>query len=502
MQDLKKSLHEHEKKILLALEEKKEMTEEELAEETSLPNASVSHASLWLYSKDLVEIKESKTIHLELNKEGKNYLEEELPERKALKEVKNGLEVKELEERLGKKKAKIAITWLMKKNLARIEAGHIELTEDGEEALYGKTKEEKALEYLKKPMKEEEVPDDILETLRERGKIIKETEETKRTVQLTEEGKKVLKDGIELEKKTNVLTHHMLKSNEWKEKEFRQYDIQAPVEDRKFGKKHFVSQAMDYVRKIWIELGFKEMNGPLINSSFWNFDALFVPQDHPARELQDTFYIEPEQADLPEQELVKRVKEAHEEGVAGSKGWQYDWSEEEARKRVLRTHATVLSAKTISKLTEDDLPSKYFSVGRCFRNESLDWSHLFEFNQVEGIVVDPDVNFKHLLGYLKQFFGKLGFEKARFRPAYFPYTEPSLEIEVMHPEKKSWIELGGAGILRPEVVEPLLGKEVPVLAWGMGYDRLIMDYYNIQDIRKLYSNDLKTLKEMKNWMRY
>ena len=167
----------------------------------------------------------------------------------------------------------------------------------------------------------------------------------------------------------------------------------------------------------------------------------------------------------------------------------------------MRTHTTVLSAKTLSRLKKEDWPAKFFAVGKCFRNETLDWSHLFEFNQTEGIVVDPDANFTHLLGYLKNFFIKLGFPMARFRPAYFPYTEPSIEIDVFHPVHKTWLELGGAGIFRPEVTEPLLGEPVPVLAWGPGFDRIMLEYYKITDIRDLYKNDLAQLRSIKEWMR-
>ena len=259
-----------------------------------------------------------------------------------------------------------------------------------------------------------------------------------------------------------------------------------------------MSQATEYVRKIWLEMGFKEMTGPMIQTSFWNFDSLFVPQDHPAREMQDTFFLDLE--GKLDNKFVKSIKKAHEEGIENSTGWQYKWSRELAKKTVLRTHTTTLSAQTLAQLKSDDLPAKYFAIGRCFRNEALDWKHLFEFNQVEGIVIDKDANFRHLLGYMKEFFGKLGFEKARFRPAYFPYTEMSMEVEVYHPKRKSWIELGGAGMFRPEVVKPLLGEDIPVLAWGPGFDRIIMDYYKLRDIRDLYKNDVSQLRGMKQWM--
>jgi len=188
-------------------------------------------------------------------------------------------------------------------------------------------------------------------------------------------------------------------------------------------------------------------------------------------------------------------------GDTGSKGWRYTYSKEEASRILLRTHTTVLSAQTIAGLKKEDLPAKFFNVGKVFRNESLDWKHLFEFYQVDGIVIDPNANLKHLKGYLKLFYKKMGYEKVRMRPAHFPYTEPSLEVDVFHPEKKEWIELGGAGIFRPEVVKTLLGFDCPVLAWGQGMGRIISEYWKITDIRDLYKNDLKQLKEMKMWLK-
>ncbi len=202
-----------------------------------------------------------------------------------------------------------------------------------------------------------------------------------------------------------------------------------------------------------------------------------------------------------DKKIIKAVKESHEGGIKGSKGWQYSWDEEEAKRLVLRTHTTALSSKTLSELNKEELPAKFFAIGKCFRNETVDWGHGFEFNQTEGIVIDKNANFRHLLGYLQQFFMKMGFEKVKFIPSYFPYTEPSVEIYVFHKEKKVWFELGGAGIFRPEVVMPLLGENIPVLAWGPGIDRMMMDYYDIKDLRELYKNDIKQLRNMKFWMK-
>ena len=250
------------------------------------------------------------------------------------------------------------------------------------------------------------------------------------------------------------------------------------------------------------------MTGDIVQVSFWNFDALFTAQDHPVREMQDTFFLN-KKTELPkDKKLINAVKQAHETGVGKglekSKGWRYKWDEEEAKKLVLRTHTTCSSAHKLAEISEnlkDNLPAKFFAIGKCFRNETVDWSHGFEFNQTEGIVIDENANFRHLLGYLKQFFKKMGFEKIRFSPAYFPYTEPSVEIHVWHPERKVWLEIGGAGIFRPEVTIPLLGKHIPVLAWGPGFDRTLMDYYEIKDLRELYKNNLTQLRKMKFWIK-
>ncbi|MFV2041169.1 MAG: phenylalanine--tRNA ligase subunit alpha, partial [Candidatus Hydrothermarchaeales archaeon] len=163
-----------------------------------------------------------------------------------------------------------------------------------------------------------------------------------------------------------------------------------------------------------------------------------------------------------------------------------------ASKTLLRTHTT---STTIRRLAEGGKqPIKVYSIGRVFRNERVSYKHLPEFHQIEGIVAG-DVSFKNLLGILKEFYGRMGFDKIRFRPAYFPYTEPSLEVEVYFEQKKSWIELGGAGIFRPEVTEPL-GITYPVLAWGLGLERLAMLRLDLTDIRALYRSDIDWLRSL------
>jgi len=188
---------------------------------------------------------------------------------------------------------------------------------------------------------------------------------------------------------------------------------------------------------------------------------------------------------------VKKVKDIHETGGGtGSAGWGGKWSREKAEQALLRTHTTVNTIKHISK--NPNPPVKVFSLSRIFRNESIDSTHLPEFTQIEGIILDEKGDFDMLVSVVKGFYAKMGFDKVRIRPAYFPYTEPSLEVEVFFNGK--WMELGGAGIFRPEVVAPF-GVKYPVLAWGFGFERLAMLKWNIRDIRDLYVSDMDLLKK-------
>lgn len=267
------------------------------------------------------------------------------------------------------------------------------------------------------------------------------------------------------------------------------FNVSTPAEDAQLGKNHIITVMANKVRSIMVELGFEEMEGDIVESSFWNFDALFQPQDHPARELADTFYVKGK--DEPsDKDIVKKIKAEHE------KFWKSDWKIEEASKKVLRTHTTAVTARYLSNLSKnkDKNPKKYFAIGRVFRNEATDYKHLAEFHQVEGIVVYENATFSDLLGILKEFYKRLGFEKIRFRPSFFPYTEPSLEIEVYFESRKQWMELGGAGILRPQVSIPLAGT-YPVLAWGLSLERPLMLSLGLEDIRDLYKNDLDFLEK-------
>jgi len=498
--ELLNRLHDHEKRILKTLEGKKSLTFRELQESTQLNKDSLEKASLWAKVKGVLKIDEEITEFIELTKEGQEYVKEGLPEKNLLKILEKGEKsIPSLNKKV--KKFNIGLVWVRKNNWVTIQKDQLELTTKGRKFIQEQLPEEKVLSQLREGKQNTKSFDKLITELLEKRGLIKQTVEKKREVFLTELGKSILPK-LEIKENIGQLSPKILKEKLWKTQFIRPYDVTLPSTKINPGKKHYITQIIEYIRKIWTDMGFKEMTGPLIDASFWNFDALYQPQDHPARDLADTFYMKiPEKGKLPDSQLVERVKQTHENGWnTGSLGWQYKWDPEFSMKSVLRTHTTSLSARTIAKLKPEDLPAKYFAVGRCFRNETLDWKHLAEFYQTEGIVVGEGVTFRQLQGYLRRFFIKMGFPKARFRPGYFPYTEMSMEVEVWHPEHKQWMELGGSGIFRPEVVKPLLGVDIPVLAWGLGFGRIIMDKYKVDDLRKLYLSDLKQLREAQVWL--
>ncbi|MAG02736.1 phenylalanine--tRNA ligase subunit alpha [Candidatus Pacearchaeota archaeon] len=471
---------------------------------SGMDEVSVHRALEYLSNKGIVVVRSEVEGVVELGVNGVLYLKQGLPERRLMNLIS---EKRSVSLRDGKKITKLSdnefkasLGVLKKKVLINLVNGNIIMVGKVEE--FSKhSLEEKFIESL--PKKVDDLSDEerfAFENLKNRRDIVEIVEKKSVKFEVTDLGRKIQKEKIDVDL-VEGLTNNMLKNNSWKGKRFRRYDILTNVPKINGGKRHFVNQSIDYAKRIWTDLGFKEMDGRLVQSGFWNFDALFTAQDHPVREMQDTFFID-KIGKLPDGKIVEGVKKAHEGKIKGSKGWQSDWSEEEAKKTVLRTHTTCLSARTLMEIAKKkEFPAKYFALGKCFRNETVDWSHGFEFNQTEGIVVDENVNFRQLLGYLIEFFKKMGYDKIRIRPGYFPYTEPSLEIDVFHPVHNKWVELGGAGMFRPEVTIPIFGKHIPVLAWGPGFDRIIMEFFGITDLRDMYKNDLNKLRGIRVWDR-
>jgi len=296
------------------------------------------------------------------------------------------------------------------------------------------------------------------------------------------------------------LTREMLQSGEWKNLEFKEYNFNAKGQPIEGGHLHPLNKVRHQLRMIFLQMGFEEMpTDRFVESSFWNFDALFQPQQHPARDAHDTFYLKVPSTtkELPE-DYVERVKRVHESGGYGSRGYDYDWSRDEANKNLLRTHTTAVSSRMLYMLAQKPFtPKRYFSIDRVFRNEAVDRTHLAEFHQIEGVICDRGLTLGDLMGVLHDFFSRLGMAKLRFKPAYNPYTEPSMEIFSYHEGFGKWVEVGNSGMFRPEMLLPMgLPEDVRVIAWGLSLERPTMILYGINNIRDLFGHkvDLGLIK--------
>ncbi len=313
-----------------------------------------------------------------------------------------------------------------------------------------------------------------------------------RLTELGAEAKKVIEaEGLTGEEIGSV-TPELLSSGKWKNVDFREYSLNTTPTRVLLGRRNPYSEYLQWVKDKLISLGFEEFDGPLVETEFWNGDALFMPQFHSARDIHDVYYIaEPEQAREIEQPYLDQVAATHENGwKSGSRGWGYTFDRDFTRRLILRSQGTVLSAKQLPKAK---IPGKYFGIVRCFRYDQVDATHGADFYQTEGIMLGEDVNLRTLLGLLKMFAEEVaGAEEVKYVPGYFPFTEPSIEVHIKHP-RLGWFELGGSGIFRPEVTKAL-GVDVPVLAWGLGIDRMALMNLGLNDLRELFTANIENVR--------
>ena len=432
-------------------------------EEEGYDQSMVNRAALELKEEELLQIEEEDEIEYELTETGREVQENGSPEYRLVEKVKD--EPKEMQN-LQNLNLDVALGKARQKNWIEIEKGEVSLVKDFEDII------DSVAEKLRE--------NQFSEGLVDRG-LVEKIEKNIRLLELTEKGKELDLSAVE-----------------------ERFDVEARSKTPRTGKKHYYKNILQFARQTWMEMGFEEMGGDYVVPSFLNFDALYTPQDHPAREMHDTFFVEnPETADLSEYgEKVEHVKETHEDGWStGSRGYGSDWSKEESEKNVIRTHTTAISARRLHEIdiNEEELPKKFFIVGRNFRNETVDRTHLAEFYQTDGIVVGKDLNFKNLKGYISEFFKKMGYDKFRLIPSYYPYTEMSVEVQVWDEEDEEWLGMGGAGMFRPEVVKPMLGFEAKVLAWGLGIPRIAFMAAELEDIRELYRNDIEIINKTPVW---
>ncbi|MBS2036638.1 phenylalanine--tRNA ligase subunit alpha [bacterium] len=477
-----------------------EITVGDLAAQLGKDQSQVSAACI--SRPEWIDVREEERLSLRLGKKAQPFVEQGFPERKiiqALDQLGGQGDLNAVAEKAGLTSQDVgqSLRFLKSKGWAEQQAKNLILSAQGKAAIGGSGADEELVKALEKGEQEaSHLPQasEGLKLLQGRSGVVEERPRTLRWVKLSEAGKSAVQDGIEVRTQVNQLTHEMMISGDWKNVDFRPYDVSLGTEAVYPGKEHPFVSIIQQTRKVFLELGFEETVSPYVESSFWDFDALFQPQDHPARDMQDTFYIsKPSECKLPRQQWVDEVGATHRNGGrTGSLGWRYDWNDQLIKQPVLRTHTTASSIRALAE--NPNPPRKVFCVGPVFRRETVDYKHLPVFHQVDGIIIDEKASFASLLGTLQAFYRKMGFQKFQFRPAFFPYTEPSVEIFVWSDRKEDWVEMGGAGVFRPEVTEPF-GCKVPVLAWGLGLERLAMFRYELGSIGELYRARLNWLKE-------
>jgi phenylalanyl-tRNA synthetase alpha chain len=468
-------LHPIEIKILKSLSEKQNLTPDELSLKTELSIDQVRRGIEWLRFKELVQVNESEKNFVSLGKRGNDAVQQGLPERQLVNYLKSlfgsSCEINEAKEQL-RNEFSAAIANAKKNGWIEIYENRILL-----KGYHDATSEERIIKLIASKSPDAILVDEIedkntLDLLKKRPEVLTLTSRKFMAVHLTEKG-------IEASKNTSSQTTKDL---------IRAIDVEAPAPTVFAAKSHPLQDVMDEVREIFVSLGFDELVGNSTQSSFWNFDALFIPQDHPAREMQDTFYLKDlKMNSVASHEQVKKVSDAH------KSVWRYDWQLNEAKRMVLRTHTTCVTIKALAEHKYDD--ARLFSIGRVYRNEKVSYKHLVEFNQVEGVVVGKKVTLRDLMGLQMEFYRKMGIKKAKFWPTFFPYTEPSLQSMIYNERLGKWVELFGMGIFRPEVTKPL-GVKNPVLAWGGGIERIAMLKFGLDDVRELYNNKFSWLRSI------
>lgn len=474
----------------------------DLSRALNRPIGAVAKAASWLSEKRLVNITEQKVLKASLGAEGLAYLEMGFPERRLVEAlVKLGgaptLEKCRESSQLTEQEFNIAVLWAKRK-------GWISVDREGPKTVLKVSKypekgiDERAVEKISRGTSHlDELGRDLREAcleLSRRPSVVDIIEERIHLLEITSTGRTIPVEELGREEVTQ-LSPELLASGKWREVSIGRFNVRAPTPVVFAGKKHPLQKLVEAVKEIFVELGFEEIRGPLMELAFWNFDALFQPQDHPAREMHDTFYIKsPDRGRLPAPSLVQRVKSVHENGaLANSIGWRYSWSKDEASRLILRTHTTATTIRHLASHREP--PVKVFSVDRIYRNERVDWRRIAEFHQIEGIAMERRATLRDLMGVITEFYGRLGLTKIRFYPSYFPYTEPSAEVRAYLPSRRTWLEMGGMGIFRPEVTLPL-GVRHPVIAWGLGLERLAATLLELEDIRTLYFNDLAWVRSL------
>jgi phenylalanyl-tRNA synthetase alpha chain len=491
------SFHPIERSILSSLSNNDHVGADSLAARTGLSPDQIRRGIEWLKFKNLISIEESSTQRVFVASEGMEAAKKRLPERRLVDSLKEGkFTISEVLASGAIKNEEInaAIAGARRNQWIQLVEGKMIPTP----LTAKKSPEETFIENLMRGggaaevSKLTEEDKRVLEQLKRRPNYIEIREEKESRISLTDAAKQII-PSLNQDRLERRLTTELITSGKWKETNFSALDVEAPVPVIYPGRRHPLIEIIEEIKEIFIGLGFSEIEGPIIQSGFWNFDALFTPQDHPAREMQDTFYVSastqpPSLPPIPAtKHQISKISRVHKER------WNYQWNVQEAQRLVLRTHTTPVTIQHLAKVKPD--VGRFFSVGRVFRNEKVSYKHLVEFHQVEGVSTSEEASLRDLMGLQKEFYAKMGIKLVKFWPTFFPYTEPSLQSMIYNEKLEKWVELFGMGIFRPEVTKPL-GIKNPVLAWGGGIERIAMLRFGLDDVRELYSNKLAWLRSV------
>jgi phenylalanyl-tRNA synthetase alpha chain len=517
-----KNLHPLEIKIILSYKKGDELFVEKVEKDLNFKSGNGNQALSWLLGKGLIqEIRRETAVFFELTGLGKEWKERGTPEERLIElvRIKQGMRLPEIAQTLGldNKDAGSAFGALSKLGVLGMNGGKqivyaypAEQSENGR-PVGGQAGEHlavirgllnKAFEAEGGVLAEEGLSADeklaIAGIAKKRGAggaAFREFDRETVIFGFFEERDAVAaalgQAGITGEE-TGALTPEMLETGAWKAKTFRAYNVNVPPTRLIAGRTNPYAKFLEDVKDKLASLGFEEFDGPLVETEFWNSDALFMPQFHSARDIHDVYRItEPQYAKVIEEPWLSQVAGAHENGGnTGSRGWNYAFDRDFTKRLILRSQGTVMSAKT---LPHAKIPGRYFGMLRCFRYDRVDATHLSDFYQTEGIVLGEDVNLRTLLGFLEMFAIEVaGAKEVKYVPGYFPFTEPSVEVHIKHPVL-GWFELGGSGIFRPEVTTAL-GVNVPVAAWGIGIDRMALMALGLNDLRELFSYDIENVR--------
>jgi phenylalanyl-tRNA synthetase alpha chain len=492
MSSAPEAFHPIERTILNSLSKNVHVGAHSLAASTGLSIDQIRRGIEWLKFKNLISTEESSTQRVFAAPEGIAASQKGLPERRLVNSLKEGkVTISEVlaSGDIKNDEVNAAIAGARRNQWIQLVEGKMVPTP----LTAKKSPEEIFIENLKgggieiSKLTEEEKR--IFEQLKKRPNYIDIKEERESRISLTDAAKKIVPT-LNQENPERRLTTELITSGKWKETNFSALDVEAPAPVIYPGRRHPLIEIIEEIKEIFIGLGFSEIEGPVIQSGFWNFDALFTPQDHPAREMQDTFYISA-QTQPPisaSKDQISKISRVHKER------WNRQWNVQEAKRLVLRTHTTPVTVQHLAKVKSSDV-GRFFSVGRVFRNEKVSYKHLVEFHQVEGVATSKEASLRDLMGLQKEFYAKMGIKHIKFWPTFFPYTEPSLQSMVYNQELEKWVELFGMGIFRPEVTKPF-GIKNRVLAWGGGLERIAMLRFGLEDVRELYGNKLAWLRSV------